>query len=169
MTQTIDQTLKYAAQLKKKIADARKRAESSLVYKQGETPPFSFSEMMAKEAAISNELAKIQGKLAVANATNTIEYKNDNISLSHAIRLLQELKGRIAWINGLGSLANEQTYSTEAIWDDQKSDYLRKQVVTICNLPEADRAKLVDSLQDEFNLLNGLVDSANKTITISLT
>ena len=46
--------------------------------------------------------------------------------------------------------------------------YIFKTVTTICSLPEAKRAELVDNLQEEFDTLNGAVELINQTVTLSV-
>jgi hypothetical protein len=139
-----------------------------LNHKDGEQTAFFFPEMLKKADALSYELAHIQGKLAVANATNTVEYMGSVISLSHAIRILQELKGRISWVKALPCLATEKVSTSDRDWDELTDKYITKASTLICSLPEAKRAELADSLQEEFDTLNGAVELINQTVTLSV-
>jgi hypothetical protein len=165
---SISQALRYASKLKNQISEARKRAESSLIHKSGEETAFSFSEMLTKADTASNDLAALQGKLAAANAANTVEYKGNQISLSHAVRVLQELKGRIAWVRGLPCQITETSVNQERSWDDTTDKYVLKTSTTICALPEAKRAELADALQEEFDSLNGSVELTNQMVKLTI-
>jgi hypothetical protein len=165
---SISQALRYASKLKNQISEARKRAESSLIYKLGEQAAFSFSEMLTKADVASFELAALQGKLAAANAENTVEYKGNQISLSHAVRVLQELKGRIAWVRALPCQTTENAVNQERSWDENTDKYILKTSTTVCALPEAKRAELADSLQEEFDSLNGSVELANQVVKLTI-
>lgn len=165
---TISQALRYASKLKNQISDARSRAAGSLNHKAGEATAFSFSEMLSKAESLSCDLAVLQGKLASINASSFVDYKGGLISLSHAVRVLQELKGRIAWLKGLAVLQTESTVSTDKVWDDVNDKYITQTVTTFCNLPEAKRAEMVDTLQDEFDSLNGAVESANQVVKLTI-
>lgn len=165
---TISQVLRYASKLKNQIGDARSRAAGSLNHKIGEATAFSFPEMLAKADALSSELAALQGKLASVNASSSVEYKGSSITLSHAVRVLQELKGRIAWLKGLPALQTESTVTTEREWDDVNDKYVNKTSTMICNLPEAKRAEMVDALQEEFDSLNGAVELANQVVKLTI-
>jgi hypothetical protein len=165
---TISQALRYASKLKNQVSEARKRAESSLIHKAGEDTAFSFQDMLIKADAASSDLAALQGKLAAANAANTVEYKESPITLSHAVRVLQELKGRIAWAKGLPCQSTETVVNQDRVWDDAVDKYVSKTSTTICSLPEAKRAELVDALQDEFDLLNGAVESTNQVVKLTI-
>jgi hypothetical protein len=132
--------------------------------------------MMDKADSLSYELAALRGKLAVANAVNTILYsgnfggKSDlkEISLAHAISILQELKGRIAWVKGLPCQSVSKISGSSQEWDESAEKYINKPFITFCNLPEAKRAALVDALQEEFDLLNGAVESINQMVKITI-
>lgn len=165
---SISQALRYANKLKNQIAETRSRAQRSLNHQKGQGTAFSFNEMLEQSNDLSDKLAALQGKLASANANNTIEYKGNNITLAHAVRVLQELKGRISWIKGLNSLEMSEVVSSERTWDETSDKYVSKEIVTICHLPEANKANMTDSLQEEFDLLNGAVESANHVVKIVL-
>jgi hypothetical protein len=165
---TISQALRYASKLKNQISDARSRAAGSLNHKAGESTAFSFPDMLAKADALSSELAALQGKLASVNAASSVEYKGSSITLSHAVRVLQELKGRIAWLKGLPVLQTESTVTTERTWDDVNDKYVNQTSTMICSLPEAKRAEMVDALQEEFDSLNGAVELANQVVKLTI-
>jgi len=165
---TISQALRYASKLKNQISDARSRAAGSLNHKAGEPTAFSFPEMLAKSEALSSELAALQGKLASVNASSTVEYKGNSITLSHAVRVLQELKGRIAWLKGLPVLQTDTVVTTERSWDDVNDKYINQTSTMICCLPEAKRAEMVDALQEEFDSLNGAVESSNQVVKLTI-
>lgn len=164
----ISQALRYASKLKNQIADARNRALSSMNHKEEEATAFSFSEMLAKADSLSSELAALQGKLASVNALNVVEYKGKPITLSHAVRALQELKGRIAWLKSLPSKQTERTVSTDKLWDDVSDKYVTQTVTTLCHLPESKRSEMTDALQEEFDFLNGAVESANQVVKLTI-
>lgn len=165
---TISQALRYASQLKGKISDARERAKSSLTHKAGAPAPFSFDDQIKIADDLTDELAALQGKLAEANATNTVDYKGTQISLAHAVRVLQELKGKTAWFKELSCLAADRVESEERSWDEMTDKYISKTVATICGMTQAQRAARVDSLQEEFSSLNGAVESANHTVKLTV-
>jgi hypothetical protein len=162
MEYTISQAMRYAATLKAKLSEIKKRASSSLVYKKDSSPPFSFEEQEREYQTLSYQLAKVKGALAVANSTTTIKYKDESITLSHAINMLQEVKGYIAWLKELPCLPSKETNSSDRTWDDANDKYITNQVITCCVLPERIRAEKVDSLQASFDELNWLIESKNQ-------
>lgn len=164
----ISQALRKASELKKKIADARSRAQSSITYKATQNPPFSFVDEMEKSLTYSNKLSLLQAQIAVSNANTKIEYLGEYILKAQAIKMLDEFKGLIAWLKTLNVLSNASVESSEQEWDDVNDKYINRKVMNTCVFPEAARAKFVDELQEKFNLLNGLVETSNQTTTIDI-
>jgi len=165
---TISQAIRYSSKLKSQISDSRDRALSSFIYNKNETPAFNFAEMLSKADSLSSELAELQGKIAFANSNNTIEYKGSVINIAHAIRILQELKGRIAWAKNLPALASAITTHQDAEYDENTGKYNKKTLEKVCCLAQADKANLIDSLQEEFDTLNGIVEFSNQTVKITI-
>ena len=161
---SISQALRYSGKLKKQLSDAKERAQRSISHIKGQGTAFSFQEMFDKVNSITDELATLKGKMAIANATNTIDYNGNKITLAYAIRILEEIKGKIAWLKGLPCQQLPETTSTDRVWDEDSDKSVPKTVVTICHLPEASRAELVDNLQEEFDNLNNIVESVNHVV-----
>ena len=166
-TLTISQALRYAAKLKNQISDARTRAQSSLTHKSDQQTAFNFQDMLDKSFELGYKLAELQGKLAEVNANNTVKYLGVDVSLAHAVRILQEIKGQIAWIKALPSLQTQITKTQDRVWNDEKDEYVSVTVQMLCYLPEADKADLVDNLQDKFDVLNSAVEHANQTVSFT--
>jgi hypothetical protein len=164
-TMTISQGIRYAAKLKKKISDARDRALSSITHKSVQETAFKFDDMFDLSSSLISQLSKLQGKLSEANSFNTVQYKNDTISLSHAIKILQEIKGQIAWVKSLPSLQTYVVKTVEREWNSKEEEYVNIPVEMICHLPEANKADVVDELQEQFDMLNSAVETVNQTAT----
>lgn len=162
MEYTISQAMRYAAQLKAKLSEVKKRAASSLNHKKDAEPPFEFAKMMTEYHELMNTLCKVKGALAVANATTTITCHGGELTLAAVIGTLQELKGYIAFIKELPCMAAKETISSDRNWDEATDKYLTQQVVTVCHLTEAGRAHLIDTMQAQFDELNWLVESKNQ-------
>lgn len=162
---TIAQALRYVKKLKGRIDEARKRAADHVSHAQAETPAFDFNEQLDRATKASDELAKIQGQLAAANAATVVNYGGENITLSHAVRLLQELRSRIAWVKALS--VKGQTHVTELVQVMVPGQgYGHVQRPMQCHLPEASRAAMVERLQDQFDALNAAVEEKNQKVTI---
>lgn len=161
---TIAQALRHAKKLKGRIDEARGRAAASVSFFVDSPPAFPFEEQATRAEDASRELAELQGRLAVANATHTIDIDGKRVTLSHAVRILQALKGQIAWLRELATKNAAQTVHAEVVYTGAGHQTVARQVE--CRLPEAAKAAIVDSLQERFDLINALVEAQNQTVTI---
>lgn len=162
---TIAQALRYVKKLKGRIDEARTKAAEHVSHAQAEQPAFDFNEQLSRADKASDELAQIQGRLAVANATNFVTYSGENITLSHAVCLLRELRSRIAWVKLLK--VKGQAHVTDLVQVMVPGQgYGHVQRPMQCHLPEANRSALVERLQDQFDALNAAVEDKNQRTTI---
>lgn len=169
---TISQALRYAAKLKNQVAEYRQRAVSSVSHQVDQPTAFDFDEVFGAVQQTSFDLSRVKAAIAETNAVTKITFKSllfpvssgeRTISLTEAVAYLQEIKGLIAWIKTLPTQAAERITSTSRVFDFEADKYINKEVVTLCHLPEASRANTIEALQDEFDLVNGLVESKNQT------
>lgn len=159
---TISQALRHAKKLKGRISDARDRAQKAVTHKAEDRPAFDFRATLERADSLSDELAYLEGKLALANAREVLDFQGKPMPLCHAVRLLQELRGRIAWVKGLAVQATAEYSVTEPEWDEEHERTVRRRIDWKCHLPEAERAALADRLQDRFDELNALVERRNQ-------
>lgn len=164
--QTISQGLRHLKKLKGQLAELQTRAIASVSYKEGESPAFSFNETMDKMDLIRMELVDLESSIAVANATTTISFEGSDMILKKAVRMLQEMRGQIAWLRTLPSRAQPSMVQKDFEYNE---DMKRIPTSTTwkCDLPEAARAAKVDALQNRFDTLNGIVESANHITVIT--
>ena len=166
---TISQGLRYAAKLKNQVAELRQRALASVTYEAGQPTAFDFDEVFGASQQVCFDLATLKARIAETNANIAISFKSNltardkTISLAEAITYLQEIKGMIAWIKSLPTQAAERISRSEKVFDYELDKYVSKTVETVCRLPEAARASTLETFQDEFDLVNGLVESKNQT------
>jgi hypothetical protein len=161
---TIAQALRHAKKLKGRIDEARTRAAAAVQFFADSPPAFDFDAQEKRASDASDELADLQGKLGVANATNFVDHGGTIITLAHAVRLLQELKSRIAWLRALQTKPAAQTVQAETIYMAGGHQTVARAVE--CKLPEATKGDRVDALQDRFDTLNAAVEALNQTVTI---
>lgn len=167
---TISQALRRVSKLKGQMAewDARARAASTTV--KGKEPEFAFKESVEKLDLLREEVVGLTEAVAVANATNSVEFEKGKVTLAGAIRRLQELKSRIALYKGI-VIRNEKVEETE--WDADPADYSKRvpnKKVTefVASISEKDRDAAVKTMQDKFEALNDALESANHRVTIEL-
>lgn len=167
MTQTISQALRRIKKLKGLISEYQARTAANVSYDKKKPPVFPFKTDMENLSNYKAEFLELEGQVAVANATHEISYQNKNLNLSVAIRVLQELKGWITFYKGL-NLKNEVVRDKEQYYDEEKEKYLYNITETefVSDLSEIEREAKVKSLQDEFEILNNIVEDANHKIVI---
>ncbi len=170
---TISQAIRKVNDIKGRLAKNHANASSSVLYLVKEQPAYSFKTELESAENHGRELLRLPTAIAVANATTHLEWEGKKIRLAYAVRRLEELKGQIKWYETL-------VVSAQSKKVDETYDYMvvagsndGPQRVKIerewkCELPEADRAKLVQKLQDEFNRLNDQVETVNHRTSILL-
>jgi hypothetical protein len=165
---TIAQALRRIKKLKGQIAEYSARAQQSVSYVQGKVPAFRFQTAMTQMAEARRELLDLESRVAVANAKKTVTDQFGNkVTLAFAIRQLQELKGQIAFLRGL-NLRAETVKEREQSWDDEQSKHIIRinEVTYVSDLTEQARADQIKNLQDEFEMLNNIVEEANHTVLV---
>lgn len=112
-------------------------------------------------------MVALEARVAVANATAIVNDGDKSISMALAIRTLQELKGRIAFLKGL-HLRNETVKDRQTEWDDVEMKHINRFTETVfkSDLSEQDRDSQVRGLQDRFETLNNAVEDANHTVLV---
>jgi hypothetical protein len=164
---TIAQALRRIKKLKGQIAEHTQRAVAGVSYDVTKVPSFRYAEAVEAMFAIQDEVVALESRVAVANATGTIVEGNKELSLALAIRTLQELKGRIAFLKGL-NLRNETVQTRTNDWDDVEMKHINRVSETTfkSDLSEKDRDQQVKALQDRFEVLNNAVEDANHATTV---
>jgi hypothetical protein len=165
---TIAQALRRIKKLKGQIAEHSTRAQQGVSYVQGKTPAFSFREAVLALNAARSEMLDLESRVAVANAKKTVASSDGTkLTLAHAIRQLQELKGQIAFLRGL-NLRSETVREREQNWDDEQMKHITRvnEVTYVSDLSEQDRDREVRLLQDQFETLNNAVEEANHTVLV---
>ncbi len=164
---TIAQALRRIKKLKGQIAEHEQRAKAGVSYDVSKVPAFRFEEAVKAMFTTQDEVVALEARVAVANAKKTIQDGSEKVVLAQAVRTLQELKGRIAFLKGL-HLRNETVKDRSNDWDDVEMKHIARVTETTfkSDLSEKDRDQQVKALQDRFDVLNNAVEDANHTITV---
>lgn len=164
---SIAQALRRIKKLKGLIAESQQRAVAGVSYDVEKVPAFGYQDSVDAMFALQNEVVDLEAKVAVANATNSVTDGGNSVLLAHAVRTLQELKGRIAFLKGL-KLRNEVVKERTNDWDDTEMKQIARVTETTfkSDLSEKDRDTQVRALQDRFEVLNNAVETANHTVTV---
>ncbi len=160
---TISQALRQADRLKGQIATYKKRAAECIEHRKESPTAFEFAEMLQKVTELSIQLGTLKSKIAIANANNTINYQGNTISLIEAINTLQEIKGLIAWAAVLPEQQLTEKQVKDSIWDSMKDEYVYTQAIQINHFPMGPRATWIDEMQEKYDELNAILESANQT------
>ncbi len=176
---TIAQALRRIKKLKGQISEHTQRAQQGVSYDQSKVPAFRFQEAVAAVKAAQKELVDLQSRVAVTNAKATITDGTETITHAEAIRLLQEIKGEIAFLKGL-NLRNEVVKDRQQewddvemkhvarVWDDVEMKYVARvtEVTWVSDLSEKDRDTQVKTLQDRFETLNNTLEDRNHKVAV---
>jgi hypothetical protein len=162
---TIAQALRHAKKLKGRIDEARTRATGCVSFYADAAVAFDFAEQLKRADDASAELAELQGRLAVANARETLTHDGATVTVAHAVRVLQELRGRIAWLRALAVKQTERGNEMVAVYIPAQG-HMQTPREVVCRLPEATKAARVDELQEKFDTLNAAVEALNHTARI---
>lgn len=164
---TIAQALRRIKKLKGIIAENQQRASAGVSYDVAKVPAFRFQEAFAAMTQAQLEMVDLEARVAVANAKSKVEHKGNKILLAQAVRLLQELKGQIAFLKGL-HLRNETVKDRQQDWDDTEMKHITRWTETVfkSDLTEQDRDRQVKEIQDTFEVLNNAVEDVNHTVTV---
>lgn len=164
---TISQGLRRIKKLKGHIAEHQQRATAGVSYVDTKVPAFRFKDSVTAMKAAQSEMVSLEARIAAANATTTVTAGSESMPLAKAIRLLQELKGEITFLKGLG-IRSEVVKERSQDWDDVKGSYVVRTVETkyMSDLSEQDRDIQVKEAQDLFEKLNNAVEGANHTVLI---
>lgn len=164
---TIAQALRRVKKLKGQIAESSQRAQSGVSYDATKVPEFRFAESFLVMTEAQLEMVALESRIAVANATATVKHLGQEILLTQAVRLLQELKGQIAFLKGL-HLRSETVKDRTNDWDDTEMKHISRVTETtfVSDLTEKDRDRQVKEIQNTFETLNNAVEDKNHTVTV---
>lgn len=164
---TVAQALRRIKKLKGLIAENEQRAKAGVSYDVTKVPAFGYKDSVEAMFATQDEVVALEARVAVANATAVVKDGTEEILMARAVRTLQELKGRIAFLKGL-TLRNETVKDRTNDWDDTEMKHIARVTETTfqSDLSEKDRDAQVKALQDRFEVLNNTVEDANHTVTV---
>lgn len=162
MSLTIAQALRKIKKLKGVISEETARMKSGVSYVKDAEPEFRFASSEGHRLEAQDEMIDLESKVAAANAVTFVELSSGKISLSKAIRQLQELKGDISLYKEL-VLNNKTVKEREDFYSEELSKYVTsfKEIVHVSVLSEIERDKIVKDLANRFDELNTLVEDAN--------
>jgi hypothetical protein len=163
----IAQGLKRTKRLKGQMNELTKRAVSVVSHRADKEPPFDFAETLETRETVRKELISLTARISLANATAIIVVDGKEIHLVEGVKMLQELKDEIDFLKTL-PLRDETEREPESVYDDNTGRYVQRyrEIKWVSAMTEKERAEKIQSLQDRFEEVNGIVDSANYSTPI---
>lgn len=161
MDMTISQALRKISKLKGEAKEQFARASNSVFFNIDNPPAFAFSSSLELADKTVAEIVKFETALRITNASTKIEWQGRKLTLSEATCILQQAKGKIAWLKTLNCQAQEERVEESKQRDVYEQTWTTKKNVFKCALTEAKRAEWVKREQDQFDALNDAVETAN--------
>ena len=162
---TIARGLRRAKQVKGRVADLRSRLAGTTTWKDGAKPDFTFEETLEDHDKAVAELVDLRTAIARANAVGTVEFEGETIVLTKAIRLQDELKGRITLFKGFDLRQGDDRVHTGY---DERSRMVYEVVTHKAVWTERMRAEKIEALRARLETLNELIEEANHTTRLEL-
>lgn len=164
MSMTISQALRRIKAVKGEYAEYLQRANASVSFREGREPGFKFESVLERLNGLRRELIKLQSQLAVTNAVTAVTYNGRRMPLAEAVLTAKELRSSIAFFGGLPVRAQKETVEDEFDYSLDKTVRLERKY--ICALPEEARTKVVETLREEFAVLNDIIEEANRVTSL---
>lgn len=165
---TISQALRKIRDVKGRLAKHQANAASSVRYSENDLPAYKFFDSIQESTDLLDQLLNLQAAVAAANVNTRFPWKGTDVSVAWAVKRLEALKGLIKWYGELvvlahASVATERLDFAEV---DGRTQRVRVPEIQKCDLPEATRATVIQTYQDEFNELNDMVETINHRTSI---
>jgi prolyl oligopeptidase PreP (S9A serine peptidase family) len=162
---TISQALRRISKLKGALAEALARAANGVNYHEAALPAYKFGDSIGEADRIREELVQLGSAMRITNAATKITFNDKVFTLTEATVRLQEAKSRITWLKGLNVNQQAEVISMETVYDVTTRQHVQVAKKIKCDLPEAERNKLVKTEQEAFDALNDVVETTNHSTT----
>ncbi|MDO8584035.1 MAG: hypothetical protein Q7R83_02540 [bacterium] len=169
MTQlTIGAVLRKVKSLKGRMAALQARAAECVSHIKEKPPVFVFTDVEKELSETREELIRFGEILDRANVETEIDFRGKAMTLTAAIRRLQEIKGQIKWFASLSIREGEET-THENDYDEPTGRPIRRKIVTtyVSAVGIAERVKRIEALQKDFDELNDAVETTNMTTKVA--
>ncbi len=163
---TISMGLRKVSRLKGDLAKSTARAAEVVSWSEDHVPSWKFEEVMAGRKLEREMLITLETAIARANALTVIEFRGRKLTLTEAIRRLQELKGERPFYERLNIRTVPEERTEYGLDKEGRGVHITKKVVWVSAISVVERDALVRGLADEFEELNGLVERANHSTVL---
>lgn len=161
---TIARALRSAKKLAGVIAERQSRLKAAASWREGQPTAFNFADTLAEHDAAVDELVCLRSRMALANASTTLEHHGRELTLAEAIRRTEELKGRAALFAALTLTAGERR---EVVEYDERGRPVYETVRQVAVWTEAERAARVEAIRAELEELVDAIEEANHRTRLS--
>lgn len=157
---TLSQANRKISKLKGKLKDLEGKASQSVTYEAEKVPAYEFGKLVEQAAGVRTELEALEAFRTKTNVQTEVKVAGVSMTLTQAVIRLAELRGQIAWYQGLPVRPHAETTEVSLGYDTESRRVPVKKTV-LCRLPEAERQAIVDRLQSEFDELNDAVETVD--------
>lgn len=160
MTMSISQALRAQKKLKGQVAELQTRFATTITFSVDSPPAFSYEETKEALKTAKDSLLALSTRITVTNAVT----KCEDMPLAGCVLRLQELKSSIALLKNLKVLAHAEMTKREIVSYSNPTQYIDTK--TVCKMPETEKVKNIEALQNEFDRLNDSVERVNHSTTL---
>lgn len=150
------------------LANLMKRAKDNFTHKAEEDPPFKFSEQMNEWRTTSEYLSRLRAILQKSNAQSMIKVGDNEISVSHAISRLAEVKAELAFYSELvskdGLKEEKPSFSGRYMGETGET----KVIIWKSALSAQGLVEKQDALRSEVEELNDALEEHNASTRVQL-
>mgnify|MGYP006273853241 CR=1 FL=1 len=169
---TVAAALRRIKKLKGEIATLDMRIKQSACHLEDKEPPFSYGASMEERTKKVMDLSRLQTVVAVSNATTSFQYEGLSILVVGAVKHLEEIKAKIALLNGLPIRDRVRDVEVERVneWSDEHERAVTRttEKVHLSSISRAQQAEQIASLTSQFETLNVALEACNHSTFIEV-
>lgn len=165
---TVSAALRRIAALKGDLSRLEIRRRGAITYQVASPPAWALVDLEAQMKMARKELIDLKVRLAVTNATATVEVPGEGArTLISCITEMQEVKGQLANDEVLMGFTKPAASFAEKERDYDEDGKLRwSETPMKCDLTSQVLDDRLTALRERFALLNAVVEAANHTVTV---
>lgn len=170
---TVSAAIRRVKKLKGLIAERDGRLKESAVFLETKVPAFTFNDSFGEREKLVSEMIRLQTAIAESNAKTKISGSAPEApSVAWVVRRLDEMKATIKMLKDFPFRAKnrEEVVEETREWDETvtKQITVRKTLIWISAMAQAERAKRVEAMTDAFEALNNELEVSNHSTSIEI-
>lgn len=152
--------LRLIKSLKGKLAELTQKALRNCSWEEGKEPEFQFLDVAEEREKLTGQLVRLKSALAESNATSTVDFEGEEVSVQQAIFTLAELKGEISFYQSL-HLRRDTEEENKRVMGPEGAEYVVVEHIFTSVYTESDREEIVAALKERIETLNDLIETHN--------